>query len=219
LQHPTGQRENNTLHIPVGRPVKLTMISQDVLHSFFVPAFRVKQDVLPGRYTTLWFEATKTGTYHLFCAEYCGTKHAEMIGTVTVLTEEDYETWLEETQWGIRSVQRTESLAEQGAKLFTKLECSGCHSPGSTSGPPLAGMFGTQRALSDGRFVSADENYIRGSIREPQKMILSGWEDKDGMPPYPTIDEQQILQLIAYIRSLKELPTASTPTLSDETEG
>jgi cytochrome c oxidase subunit 2 len=218
LQHPTGQRENNTLHIPVGRPVKLTMISQDVLHSFYIPAFRIKMDVIPGRYTTMWFEATKTGTYHLFCAEFCGTKHAEMIGSVVVLTPEDYEQWLKDNQWGMQSQQRIETMAEQGAKLFTRLGCNGCHAPGSEGGPPLAGMYGTQRALTDGRFVTADDNYIRDSILEPQKMVLSGYEDKF-MPTSPGIEEQQILQLIAYIRSLREMPAAAAPINRNEAEG
>lgn len=211
LQHPTGQRENNTLHIPVGRPIKLTMISQDVIHSFFVPAFRLKMDVIPGRYTTMWFEATKTGTYHLFCAEYCGTKHAEMGGYVTVLTPEDYEKWLRDNQWGMHTTQRIETMAEQGAKLFTQLNCSSCHASGSEAGPPLTGMYGTQRRLADGRFVTADENYLRDSIREPQKMILSGYEDKDRMPPYPDLEEQKILQLIAYIRSLRDVSAVPPP--------
>lgn len=209
LQHPTGQRENNELHVPLGRPVRLRMISQDVIHSFFIPAFRLKKDVIPGSYHEIWFEATKLGRFHLFCAEFCGTKHAEMIGYVTVLEPEDYEKWLEENKWGTNNLIATnakpETTAQAGERLFMEMGCVNCHSAEGQPDDkfiPLAGIYDTDRRLDDGRIVHADDNYIRMSIYQPDAMKVAGYEAT--MPSFKgQVDEQQVMQLIAYIRSLK----------------
>jgi cytochrome c oxidase subunit 2 len=217
LQHPTGQRENNELHIPVGRPVRLRMISQDVLHAFFVPAFRVKKDVIPGTYHEIWFEATKVGKYHLFCAEFCGTKHSEMTGYVTVMEPEDYEQWLEETKWGTNNLIATkakpETTAEAGERLFVETGCANCHGPKDDGQfVSLMGIYGSDRRLEDGRIVNADDDYIRMSIYQPDAMKVAG-HDAD-MPSFKgQLDEQQVMQLIAYIRTLKNgQPVAATVT-------
>ncbi len=161
MQHPDGQREINTLHVPVDRPIRLTMISQDVIHSFYVPDFRVKQDVLPGRYTTLWFEPTEPGTYPLRCAEYCGTGHSVMTGQVIVMPQADYQQWLE--NGGITS----QSSADQGATLFNNLGCVSCHkADNSGRGPSLVGVFGSTVQLSSGASVTANADYIRQSIHQ-----------------------------------------------------
>jgi cytochrome c oxidase subunit II len=196
LQHIEGQREINELHVPVNRDVKLIMTSQDVIHSFFVPAFRMKQDVLPGRYTTLWFHATRSGTYHLFCAEYCGTLHSGMIGQVVVMEPADYETWL--AGGGAEG-----SLASTGQKLFQELGCGSCHrSDTQGRGPNLVGVFGKPVQLEDGRTVLADENYIRESLLNPGAKIVSGF--KNIMPTFQgVVSEEQLLALIAYIKSLR----------------
>lgn len=197
--HPDGQQEINELHVPVGRPVKLTMTSQDVIHSFFIPAMRVKQDVLPGRYTTLWFEATQTGVFHLFCTEYCGTDHAGMVGSVTVLDEAGYQDWLAgegSDPVGMGSTQ------DEGQALFADLGCAGCHRmDGTGPGPNLVGIFGETVPLEDGGTAVVDENYIRESILDPQAQIHEGYQPI--MPTYEgQVTEEQILQLITYIRSL-----------------
>ncbi|MCH8275308.1 MAG: cytochrome c oxidase subunit II [Armatimonadetes bacterium] len=203
LQHPTGQRENNELHIPTGRPIQLTMISQDVIHSFFVPAFRIKRDVLPGRYVTMWFEATKTGRYHLYCAEYCGTDHAKMTGWVYVMKPEEYERWLVASKWGAVSDAARDTMAEAGERLYNDMQCNSCHDPAAQNAPSLAGLFGKERRLSDGRVVTAGEDYIRRSIYKPNSMKVIGYEPI--MPTYEgLIDEQEVLQLIAYIRSVRD---------------
>ncbi|HZC36360.1 MAG TPA: cytochrome c oxidase subunit II, partial [Chthoniobacterales bacterium] len=161
LQHLQGKREINELHVPVGRTIKLVMTSQDVIHSFFMPSFRIKEDVLPGRYTTQWFTPTKTGIFPLFCAQYCGTNHALMIGRVVVLEPAAFAEWL-------RSGPETVSIAQTGERLFHSLGCSGCHSAGaSVRAPLLQGVFGSQVPLEDGRIIRADERYIRDSILLP----------------------------------------------------
>src|SRR6185295_18621400 len=199
LQHLEGQREINELHIPVGTPVRVTMASEDVIHSFFVPAFRTKQDVVPGRYTTTWFKPTKPGKYHLFCAEYCGTNHSGMIGWVYVMEPKDYQNWL--------SGGASEgSLAENGKKLFEQLACSNCHKEDNSGrGPNLVGVFGKQVQLAGGGTVKADETYIRESILEPQAKIVAGFE-----PVMPTfqglVSEEQVVQLIEYVKSLGPKP-------------
>jgi cytochrome c oxidase subunit 2 len=202
LEHMTGQREINELHVPVGVPVKLIMTSEDVIHSFFVPAFRMKRDVLPGRYSWAWFQATKTGTYHLFCAEYCGTKHSGMIGQVVVLEAADYQAWLAGGSAGT-------SLAAGGQKLFQELNCVTCHRADVQGrGPLLDGLFGSTVKLQTGEKVVADEGYIRESILSPAAKIVAGYQPI--MPTYQgQVSEEQILQLIAYIQSLK--PQASGP--------
>jgi cytochrome c oxidase subunit 2 len=218
LQHPTGQRENNELHIPVNRPVRLRMISQDVLHAFYVPAFRVKKDVIPGTYHEIWFEATKPGRYHLFCAEYCGTKHSEMTGYVTVLEPNDYDKWLEENKWGTNNLIATnakpETTEEAGGRLFVEASCVNCHGPKDDGKyVSLAGIYGTDRRLSDGRIVQADDDYLRMSIYQPDAMKVAGHEPT--MPSFKgELDEQQVMQLIAYIRSLEggqPVAAATTP--------
>jgi len=198
IQHMEGAREINELHIPVNRNVKLTMTSEDVIHDFFVPAFRTKADVLPGRYTTEWFRATKVGSYHIFCAEYCGTKHSGMIGTVTVMSEADFNAWL-----GAGSGEG--SMAEQGQSLFNQLGCGNCHAStlNNQNGrcPNLVGLFGAQVDLKDGKKVKADESYIRESVLYPQSKIVAGYDDI--MPTFKgLITEDGMLKLIEYIRSL-----------------
>ena len=196
IQHPEGQREINELHVPVGRPVKLIMTSEDVIHSFFVPAFRIKMDVLPGRYTTAWFEATKPGEFHLFCAEYCGTEHSKMVGKVVVLDPPAYERWISGEGQG-------ESLAQLGERRFEELRCVNCHRPGSGDrGPSLRGIFGRTRPLEGGASVVADEGYFRESVLNPRAKVVSGFQ-----PVMPTfqgqISEEQLLELIAYVRTLE----------------
>ncbi|HET7410416.1 MAG TPA: cytochrome c oxidase subunit II, partial [Paracoccaceae bacterium] len=169
MQHPGGQREINSLHVPVGRPVVVELASQDVIHSFFVPAFRMKQDVVPGRATRLWFEATETGRYHLFCAEYCGAQHANMRGEIVVMEPERYAEWLDAQPEG-------ETLAARGARLFTALGCSGCHAPGGTvKAPSLDGLYLRPVALSTGEVVIADRQYIWDSIMHPESAIVAGF--------------------------------------------
>ncbi len=195
VQHPEGNREIDELHVPVGRIVKLTMTSQDVIHDFFVPAFRTKQDVVPGRYTTEWFQADKIGTYHLFCSEYCGTSHSHMEGRVIVLSQADYQAWLTEGQPGT-------TLAESGERLFRELGCSGCHLGQSViRAPPLQGLFGKPVPLNDGTVVIADEGYIRDSILLPAKQITGGYTND--MPSFAgRVSEDELLELIAYIKTL-----------------
>ena len=209
LQHMEGQREINELHIPVGRPVKLVMTSEDAIHSFFVPAFRTKQDVVPGRYSTTWFTATKPGKYHLFCAEYCGTQHSGMTGWIYAMEPQDYQAWLS----GGRSFG---SLADNGEKLFQDLACGNCHKvDGSGRCPSLAGLFGRSVQLADGRTIKADEAYLRESILQPNAKIVAGYQ-----PLMPTfqglVTEEGVLQLIEYIKSLTPQPGAATGTTPGE---
>jgi cytochrome c oxidase subunit II len=203
FQHLDGQREINELHVPVGRAVKMIMTSEDVIHDFFVPAFRVKADVLPGRYTTVWFEPTKPGRYHLFCAEYCGTKHSGMIGSVVVMEPSEYQTWL---SGGVPEG----SLASTGAKLFADLACNTCHRPDAQGrGPVLEGLFGKTVALQSGETVTVDEAYVRESILTPAAKITAGFQ-----PIMPTfqglVTEEQLLALVEYVKSLKGLPQVET---------
>ncbi|HEV8713059.1 MAG TPA: cytochrome c oxidase subunit II [Candidatus Binatia bacterium] len=198
FQHMEGQREINELHVPVGRTVKLVMASQDVIHSFFVPAFRVKADVIPGTYRTLWFQATKPGTYHLFCAEYCGTQHSGMIGRVIVMEPAQYQDWLS----GSMSTGVEGSPVAAGQRLFEDLACHTCHRLDQQGiGPMLTGLFGKQVQLRNGQVVTADENYIRESILNPAAKIAASFQPV--MPPYQgRITEEQLLQLLTYIKSL-----------------
>jgi cytochrome c oxidase subunit 2 len=197
IQHPTGQREINTLHVPTNQPIQLRMISEDVIHSFYIPAFRVKRDVLPGRYSTMWFEATKAGTYHLFCAEYCGTKHSEMIGSVIVMEPADYERWLSGALAG-------ESPRDQGEKLFAALRCDTCHTGlQGARGPDFKGLWGQKVQLSDGSSVDFNEDYVRESILLPTAKTVAGFQQL--MPTYAgQVGEDQILSLIAYLKSLSD---------------
>jgi cytochrome c oxidase subunit 2 len=206
VQHPGGQSEINELHIPVGQPVKLVMTSEDVIHDFYVPAFRTKQDVVPGRYTRTWFQATKTGDYHLFCAEYCGTEHSRMGGWVHVMEPEDYEKWLADRPF--------RSMSVEGRNLFYKLQCVTCHSANAQErAPNLEGLYGSMVTLREGKPnpVRADEDYIRESILKPDAKVVSGYEpimpvfllkksadDKEGH-----LTEEEMMQLIAFIKSLR----------------
>ena len=209
LQHPEGQRELNELHVPAGRDIKLIMTSQDVIHSFYVPAFRLKQDVLPGRYTTMWFRATRPGTYHLFCAQYCGTQHSGMIGDVVVMEPAEYQTWL---SGGVPAG----SLAQTGQALFQQLGCSTCHRfEVQGRGPNLTGVFGKPVSLEDGRTVVADENYVRESILVPAAKVVSGF--KPVMPSFQgQVSEEQLNALIAYVKSLSQAPTAQASAASQK---
>jgi len=195
MQHPGGQREINELHVPVNRPIELVMTSQDVIHSFFVPAFRMKQDVLPGRYTSLWFTPTQTGRYQLFCAEFCGTSHSQMRGTIIVMTPTEYSDWLAANP-------SQGSLAAQGEALFREYGCSGCHGASSTvHAPQLEGLFGRPVNLSNGTQVTADARYIRDSILLPARQVVAGYTPI--MPSFKgQLSEEDILKLVAYIRSL-----------------
>ena len=202
LQHMEGQSEINELHVPVGRDIKLIMTSQDVIHSFYVPAFRIKQDVIPGRYTTMWFRATRPGTYHLFCAQYCGTMHSGMIGDVVVMEPAQYQSWMS-------GGPVTGSLAQNGQALFQQLGCSTCHRfDVQGRGPNLTGVFGKPVQLEDGRTVVADENYVRESILSPAAKVVSGF--KPIMPVFQgQVSEEQLTALVAYVKSLSQAPTGS----------
>jgi cytochrome c oxidase subunit 2 len=204
-QHLGGQREINELHVPVGQAVKLIIGSEDVIHSFYIPEFRVKMDAVPGRSTMLWFQATEAGEYHLFCAEYCGMSHSRMIGKIVVMTPADFQTWL-------GGGKPSGSMAEEGEKLFTSLGCASCHLPdGKGRGPKMAGVFGAPVKLQDGSTVTADENYVRESIMSPMAKIVAGYA-----PLMPTfqgqVSEEQLAQIIAYIKSLNTQASATSGT-------
>ncbi|MGE0004287.1 MAG: cytochrome c oxidase subunit II [Parvibaculaceae bacterium] len=196
FQHPGGQREIDELHVPAGEAVKLTMASEDVIHSLYIPALRLKQDVVPGRLTTMWFTAERPGIYRLTCAEFCGTDHSVMGGRFLVMTQADYARWLQESD-----VDRT--LAAQGAALFRERGCSGCHGPAATvHAPALAGLYGSPVPLEDGRVVTADERYIRDSILLPQSEIAAGYPRI--MPTFQNVlGEEDVLKIVAYIKSLR----------------
>src|SRR5215468_3372078 len=202
LQHEEGQREINELHVPLGRDVKMIMTSQDVIHSFYVPAFRIKQDVLPGRYTVAWFHPTKAGTYHLFCAEYCGTSHSGMVGSVVVMEPKDYEAWL--TGGG------NQPLTVTGERLFSELGCVTCHRTDTQGrGPNLVGVFGKPVLLEDGRTLTADENYLRESITDPSAKVVRGF--KPVMPTFQgQISDEQLNALVAYVKSLGQAQSTQT---------
>jgi cytochrome c oxidase subunit 2 len=194
LQHRNGRREINELHVPLGQPVRLLMTSQDAIHSFYVPAFRLKQDVLPGRYTGLWFTPTQLGEFHLFCAEYCGGEHSRMIGRIVVMPQAEYARWL-------AGGTQQPSLAQYGFALFRQLGCSGCHAAGSSvHAPSLAGLLGRRVHLQDGRTIVADENYVRDSILLPRKDVVAGFEPV--MPSFAgQVSEEDIQALVAFIRA------------------
>jgi len=222
VQHLEGVREINELHVPLGVPIKLTMTSEDVIHDFAVPAFRIKKDVVPGNYTTQWFRATKTGRFHLFCDQYCGTNHSAMTGWVTVLNPADYTGWLTS---GVESLARAsaagsggppghpplsgsgEPMADVGAKLYVRYGCNTCHSTGK--GPTLVGLYGSHVKVSSGELVIADYAYIRDSILTPTAKSVEGYE-----PIMPTfqgqLGEEEVLQLTAYIKSLAKMDGKET---------
>jgi cytochrome c oxidase subunit 2 len=212
FQHPDGQREIDELHVPAGRSVKLIMASEDVIHSFFVPAFRMKADVVPGRYTQLWFQATKSGRFHLFCAEYCGTRHSGMVGEVVVMEPYEYQTWL--SGGNVEG-----SLASKGERLFADLACNTCHRPDSRGrGPVLVGLAGKTVQLHDGTTLVADEAYLRESILMPGVKITAGYQPV--MPAFQgLVNEEGLLELIEYIKSLSaqpQVPTARPDTPAPE---
>ena len=215
-EHPGGQHEINSLHIPTGRPIQLTLISQDVFHSFSIPAFRVKREAIPGRYTSVWFEATQVGTYHLFCTQYCGTNHSAMIGDIVVLTPDDYRKWLGGSTSGM-------SLSQNGEKLFASLSCGACHNGRPDArGPSLAGVFGTRLALTNGQTALADEAYLREAILNPSEHVTQGFSPI--MPTYQgQISEDGVISLVEYIKNLNSNArieqTLNTTTLLPGGEG
>lgn len=218
FQHPEGQREINTLHVPAGKPVKLIMISEDVIHSFFVPAFRLHRDVLPARYTTTWFEATRPGEYHLFCSQYCGTDHSGMVGKVIVMEPADYQHWLTESAEG--------SLALQGRQVFLKYRCLSCHTgDGTAQAPSLEQLYGATVPLRGGGTAYADDTYLRESIFNPSAKIVAGHADV--MPSFQgQMSEEEVIALLAYIRGLQKDQTpprvegfpapVGTPAINEE---
>jgi cytochrome c oxidase subunit 2 len=195
IQHPEGNREINELHVPLGRIVRLTMTSQDVIHSFFLPEFRIKQDVVPGRYSTEWFKADRPGTYHIFCSEFCGTHHSGMVGSVIVMNPAEYEDWLVTGRPG-------STMVQSGERLYRELGCSGCHSGNSVvRAPPLEGVYNKPVPLTSGEVTLADEAYLRDSILFPAKQIVGGYTND--MPSFQgRINEEELLQVIAYLKSL-----------------
>jgi cytochrome c oxidase subunit 2 len=195
VQHLGGQREINELHVPVDRPVRLIMSSEDVIHSFFVPEFRVKHDVVPGTSEEVWFNARKAGVFHLFCAEYCGTDHSRMLGRIIVMRAPEFEQWLARQD-------TTGTLAAGGKALFIRLGCSGCHGGSNiVRAPALDGLYGKRVALSDGTFRIVDERYLRDSILQPRAEIAAGYEPL--MPSYEgKISEDEIVKIVAYLKSL-----------------
>lgn len=215
FQHPEGQREIDMLHVPVGQPIRLLMTSEDVIHSLFIPDFRIHMDLLPGRYTSVGFQATRVGMYRLFCSQYCGTNHAGMTGVVVVMEPADYEKWLRSSAEG--------SMALEGRKVFLKYRCASCHSADAAArAPVLEELFRKTVVLNDGRTAEADETYLRESIVNPSAKIVAGYENI--MPTYQgQISEEEIFELICFIQSLKPgetprrvedfPPPAVTPTI------
>lgn len=199
-EHPGGQKEINSLHVPINRDIDLLMTSEDVIHDFSVPAFRIKRDVLPGRYQHIWFRATQLGTFNLFCNQFCGVDHSAMVGTVTVMSQPDFQDWLGRNGQG-------GALADEGHELFIRYGCSGCHMTteggggGTVRAPPLVGVYGAPVPLSDGSIVTADDKYIRDSILMPSKQIVASYQDV--MPSFAgQLKEEDLIRLIAYIKSM-----------------
>jgi cytochrome c oxidase subunit 2 len=215
-EHPGGQHEINSLHVPINQPVQLTIISQDVFHSFSIPAFRVKREAIPGRYTTVWFEATATGTYHLFCTQYCGTNHSQMIGDVVVMTPDEFKQWLASSTSG-------NSLAQNGERLFASLSCTACHNTRPDArGPNLAGVYGSHLTLSSGQTITADDEYLRSAILNPSQHITQGYAPI--MPTYQgQISEDGVIALVEYLKHLdtdyRVQQTTNTTELVPEKEG
>jgi cytochrome c oxidase subunit II len=216
VEHPGGQHEINALHIPIDRPVQLTLISQDVFHSFSIPAFRVKREAIPGRYNSVWFEATTPGTYHLFCTQYCGTDHSHMIGEVVAMTPDDFKKWLAGSTSG-------SSLAQNGERLFASLSCTACHnSRPDARGPNLVGVYGSKLPLANGETITVDDAYLREAILDPSQHVTQGY-----VPIMPTyqgqISEEGVFALIEYIKNLSSdyrlQQTTTTTTLLPESEG
>jgi len=222
VQHPDGRREINELHVPKGKPIHLKLISQDVIHSFYIPAFRIKQDAIPSFYTSIWFEPTKVGVYPLYCAEYCGKDHSLMGGKVVVMEPADYERWLSgalsvnpfyhpRSAKPLRPIPVNEPgypenpIVSEGKKLFTHLACVSCHRVSGANGPSLQGLYGSRVVLASGATVIADDNYLRESILNPSGKVVAGYSSI--MPSFSgRVTEEEILSLIAYIRSLRSQP-------------
>ena len=194
-EHPGGQHEINALHVPIGRPVQLTMISQDVFHSFSIPDFRVKREVIPGRYSTVWFEATDAGTYHLFCTQYCGTAHSAMIGQIIALSPDDYTRWTQQSTSGM-------SLAQNGERLYSSMGCNACHNgTAAARGPNLAGVYGSKLQLSNGSQVLVNDAYLRDAILNPSQHVTAGYAPI--MPTYQgQISEEGLIDLVEFIKNL-----------------
>ena len=194
-EHPGGQHEINALHVPVGRPVQLTMISQDVFHSFSIPDFRVKREVIPGRYSTVWFQATDAGTYHIFCTQYCGTAHSAMIGEITAMTPEDYTKWTQQSTSGM-------SLAQNGERLYASMGCNACHNGSAAArGPSLAGVYGSKLQLTNGSQVLVNDAYLRDAILNPSQHVTAGFAPI--MPTYQgQISEEGLIDLVEFIKNL-----------------
>jgi cytochrome c oxidase subunit 2 len=218
-EHPGGQHEINALHVPINRPVQLTMISQDVFHSFSIPAFRVKREVIPGRYTTVWFNATQPGTYHLFCTQYCGTLHSQMIGEIVAMTPDDYDRWTAGSTSGA-------SLAQNGERLFASLGCASCHNGSPDShGPSLAQVYGSKLQMSNGSFVTVDDAFLRDTILNPTMHQVAGYAPI--MPTYQgQISEEGLIDLVEYIKNLNSnyrvhqtLNTSQVQTVAPATGG
>jgi cytochrome c oxidase subunit 2 len=215
-EHPGGQHEINALHVPTGQAVQLTLISQDVFHSFSIPAFRVKREAIPGRYTSVWFEPTQVGTYHLFCTQYCGTEHSHMVGEIVVLSPEDYKKWLAESTSGM-------SLAQNGERLFASLSCNACHNGRPDArGPSLANVYGSKLRLANGQEQLVDEAYLRDAILSPSEHITQGYAPI--MPTYQgQISEDGVISLVEYIKTLNSNyrveQTLNTTGLLPEGEG
>ncbi len=195
-EHPGGQHEINALHVPIGQPVQLTMISQDVFHSFSIPDFRVKREVIPGRYSTVWFQATTPGVYHLFCTQYCGTLHSGMIGEITAMSPEDYHRWTQLSTSGM-------SMAQNGERLFASMGCNACHSgQAAARGPNLAGVYGARLQLASGSSVTVNDAYLRDSILNPSQNVTAGYAPI--MPTYQgQISEDGLIDIVEYIKSLQ----------------
>ena len=194
-EHPGGQHEINALHVPTGQPIQLTMISKDVFHSFSIPEFRIKREVIPGRYSTVWFQATTPGEYHLFCTQYCGTNHSVMIGTITVLSPSDYKKWTEESTSGM-------SLAQNGERLFASMGCNACHSGNAAArGPNLAAVYGSKLQLTNGSSVLVNEAYLRDAILNPSQHVTAGYAPI--MPTYQgQISEDGLIDIVEYLKTL-----------------
>ena len=204
FQHPEGQQEIDELHVPVGTDIRLIMGSEDVIHSFYVPGFRIKYDVIPGRYTSIWFNATQPGEYDLFCAEYCGTNHSLMRGKVIVMTQADYQNWLK----GGTTASTGGDMTQAGQALYDRLGCDSCHGTAGQRAPELQGLFGDQTQLSSGEKVQVDENYLRESILYPERQIAAGYPKI--MPTYSKqLTEEELMQLVAYIKSMSGQPNST----------
>jgi cytochrome c oxidase subunit 2 len=216
IRHPDGRREFNTMHVLVNRPVRLLLSAEDVIHSFFVPAFRLKQDLVPGKTVDAWFKPTRTGVYTLFCAQYCGTEHSAMLGRIIVQSPADYAAWLAgDWKAAAAAAQNTDhDLRSSGRRLFQQFGCSVCHDPDAfVHAPSLVGIYGQRVRLSDGTFVRADDQYLHDSILHASRQVVAGYVPM--MPSYDgVIPEPDVLELISYLKSITPAPPAAPPAAS-----